>query len=63
MMRTIVPTEYRYSGVGIVHVLALRDREEPPVAVQRLLDGLHRPRTAGRDRHGDSGIHDGVAEW
>jgi hypothetical protein len=49
-------------GRGVVHVLALRDREEAPIAVERFLHGLHGARSAGRDRHGDPGIHDGIAQ-
>jgi hypothetical protein len=46
----------------IVHVLPMSHREDAPIAVQGFLDRLYSARPTGRNGHGHTGIHDGVAE-
>ena len=40
------------SGRRLVGVVALRDGEDEPVALERRLDGAQRARPSGRDRRG-----------
>jgi hypothetical protein len=49
-------------GGGLVGVVALRDGEHEPVALERRLDGPQRPRAPGRDRLGDPGEDDRPAQ-
>ena len=49
-------------GIGLVHVFALRNREQAAVAVERLLHGLDGAGTARRDRDGYARIDDRVPE-